>query len=286
MAKIAVVGICGYSAFFSVDHFHSEGETLSADSLFEEMGGKGINQAIAASRMGAEVCFLAAVGEDTSADLCRALLESCNIRYTLAVKKEKRTPYAVILTDKNGENRVTVYKSAELEEKDVENFRDEIKSSDFLLLQNEVPEEVNKRAIEIAGEYGVKVILNPAPARKLDSELVKGLYLATPNEQEAKFLDKTLFENTVVTLGSRGCLINTETLLKSLGKTPVDTTGAGDTFNGVLAVALAEGKDIVSAAEYAVVASGLSVTKKYVIDSIPNRPEIEKELKNYKKERK
>ncbi len=286
MAKISVIGICGYSAFFSVDHFHSEGETLSADSLFEEMGGKGINQAIAAARMGADVSFLAAVGDDSSFHLCRELLESCNIKYTLAVKEKKRTPFAVILTDKKGENRVTVYKSAELEEKDVESFRKEIKSSDFLLLQNEVPEEVNIRAIEIAREYGVKVILNPAPARKLDSEIYKGLYLLTPNEQESEYIDKNQFENTVVTLGSKGCLINSDIALKTLGKIPVDTTGAGDTFNGVLAVALAEGKDLISASEYAIVASGLSITKKYVIDSIPHRKEIEEELKNYKKERK
>ena len=284
MAKISVIGICGYSLFMALDHFHATGETLSADTIYEEMGGKGINQAIAASRMKAEVSFLAAVGNDSSAHLCEKLLEECNIKHTLLVKEGKRTPMAVILTDKKGENKVTVYKSAELEADDVELFRKEIKSSDFLLLQNEVPEEVNRRAVEIAKEYGVKVILNPAPPRKLDNDF-KGLYLATPNEQESEYIDKEQFENTVVTLGSKGCLINSKTHLSSLGKTPIDTTGAGDTFNGVLAVLLAEGKDLVTASEYAIVASGISVTKKYVIDSIPSRDEIEEELKNYKKER-
>ncbi len=285
MAKISVIGICGKSSFFSVDHFHAEGETLSAESLFEEMGGKGINQAIAASRLGGEVSFLAAVGDDAEKDLCRDLLKKEGIRYYLSVKTGRRTPNAVILTDKNGSNRVTVFKDAELDESDVERFREEIENSDVLLLQNEVPDEVNRKAIEIASRKGVKVILNPAPARELDGFYRDRVYLVTPNEQEAEFISASDFENSVVTLGGDGCLINGEIHLLSLGRAPVDTTGAGDTFNGALAMKLAEGKSLREASLYGIVASGISVSRRHVIDAIPSKKEADENLEKYIKEK-
>lgn len=285
MAKISVIGICGKSSFFSVDHFHAEGETLSAESLFEEMGGKGINQAIAASRLGGEVSFLAAVGDDEEKNLCRKLLKKEGIRYYLSVKSGRRTPNAVILTDKNGSNRVTVFKDAELDESDVEAFRGEIEESDVLLLQNEVPDEVNRRAIEIASEKGVRVILNPAPARALDGFYRERVYLVTPNEQEAELISASDFENRVTTLGGEGCRVNEEPVLPSLGRFPVDTTGAGDTFNGALALKLAEGKSLREASIYGIVASGISVSKKHVIDAIPYKAEVEENLEKYIKEK-
>ena len=280
MPKISVIGICGKSVFMQVDHFHAEGETLSASAVFEEMGGKGINQAIAASRMNAEVSFLAAVGEDSYANECDALLKENSIKPFLRKKEKRSTPLAFILTDKAGRNRVTVYKSAELEAEDVLLFEDEIISSDVLLLQHEVPPEVNKAAIKIASENGVRVILNPAPAREIDDEDAPLIYLVTPNEQEAQFIKDKPFENCVTTLGEKGCIINGETIIPAIKVTPVDTTGAGDTFNGVLAVCIAENKSLEEACRYAVTASGLSVTKKYVIGSIPTKEEIERSFKN------
>ncbi len=280
MPKISVIGICGKSVFMQVDHFHAEGETLSASSVFEEMGGKGINQAIAAARMNADVTFLAAVGEDVYADECEALLKENNIKPFLCKKNGKATPLAFILTDKSGSNRVTVHKSAELSKEDVEFFKDEIISSDILLLQQEVPAVVNKEAIRIATENGVRVILNPAPAREIDDEDASKIYLVTPNEQEAQFIKDKPFKNCVTTLGEKGCIINGEISVPAIKVMPVDTTGAGDTFNGVLAVLIAENKEIEEACRYAVAASGLSVTKKYVIGSIPTREEIERSFKN------
>ena len=119
MAKIAVIGICGKSVFMSVDHFHSNGETLIADGIYEEMGGKGFNQSIAAARMGAEVSFLAAVGDDLAADECENILHNNKIKPCLMRKKGKNTPVAFILTDKNGENQVTEFKDSELAVEDV-----------------------------------------------------------------------------------------------------------------------------------------------------------------------
>ena len=278
MCKIAVIGICGNSVFMEVDHFHQPGETLSAKSLFEEIGGKGINQAIAAARMGASVSFLAAIGDDAEGVACKKVAEENGICGCFPVKQGKRTPLAFILTDVQGENQVTVHKSAELTANDVFGFENSIAESDVLLLQQEVPTEVNECALKIAHKHGVKVILNPAPARAISAEMAKNIFLVTPNEQEAMELEEKYFKNCITTLGDKGCNINGVTHLQATRVQVVDTTGAGDTFNGVLAVCLAEGKSMEEACRYAITASGLSVTKPHVLDAIPRRTEIERKM--------
>ena len=279
MAKISVIGICGNSIFMNVNHFHENGETLVAESVYEEIGGKGINQAIAASRMGAEVSFLAAIVDDIDGEKCRRCAKENNIKGIFRTK-DKKTTFACILTDKRGENRVTVYRAAELAVDDVLSFENEIAESDILLLQHEVPVDVNETAIKIAKKHNTKVILNPAPIRQISNELAESVFAVTPNEQERQPIDTSRFQNCITTLGNRGCSINDEAFIESLNVQAVDTTGAGDTFNGVLAVCIAEGMDLKTACEYAVTASGLSVTKKYVLNSIPTRNEIEEKMKN------
>lgn len=279
MAKIAVIGICGNSIFLYADHFHEKGETLVADSVYEEIGGKGINQAVAATRMGAEVSFLAAVGGDESAKKCLETCKKDGIQAHLKVKEDKATTFAFILTDKHGENQVTEYKGAELTKEDVLEFEGEIASSDILLLQQEVPEEVNDMAVQLAKKHGVKVILNPAPIREISDEVAEQVFLVTPNEQEKQAIDVGRFQNCITTLGKKGCSINEKTIVCGIGVKAVDTTGAGDTFNGVLAVCLAEGKDMATACRYAVHASGISVGRKYVLNAIPYREEIERRIR-------
>jgi len=279
MAKISVIGICGNSIFMYVDHFHQKGETLIADSVFEEIGGKGINQAVAAARMGAQVSFLAAVGDDSDGEMCRIVAEQNNITPFLRVKKGKRTTFAFILTDKSGDNQVTEYAGAELCAEDVLSFEEEIAKSDILLLQNEVPNEVNETAISLANKHNVRVILNPAPARSISKSIAKGVHIITPNEQERALIETEEFLNVVTTLGEKGCSINDGEVIPAIDAKPVDTTGAGDTFNGVLAVLVAENKNLNEACKYAVTASGLSVTKRYVLNSIPTREEIERKIK-------
>lgn len=279
MPKISVVGICGNSVFMYADHFHEAGETLTADSIFEEIGGKGINQAIAAKRMGADVSFLCAVGDDDNGMKCIRETKANNIDAHFKIKKGKSTPLAFILTDKKGENRVTVHKSAELSVDDVISFESEIASSNILLLQHEVPDEVNLKAIEIAKKYSVKVILNPAPIRTISDEIPKNIFVVTPNEQEKQAIHPGQFQNCITTLGKKGCLINEEILVPSIDVKAVDTTGAGDTFNGVLAVCIAECMDLEKACKFAVTASGISVGRKYVLNAIPYREEIERMLR-------
>ena len=278
MSKISVIGICGRSTFMYVDHFHENGETLSADSVYEEMGGKGINQAVASARMGSEVSFLCAAGDDGGAEECKKVAVENNIRATVAVKKGKPSTFAFILTDKHGENRVTVCRGAELCADDVEQFYDEIATSDLLLLQNEVPWSVNERAINIAAQNGVRVIMNPAPAGDIPDSVVDKIYAVTPNEHERSLIDAGRFANCITTLGAAGCDINATVRIPATDQIAVDTTGAGDTFNGVLAVCIADGMEFVDACRYAVAASGLSVSKKYVLASIPYRSDIEKEM--------
>ena len=280
MPKISIVGICGNSFFLHADHFHERGETIVANSVYEEIGGKGINQAVAAARMGAEVSFLAAVGDDRDGQICIQTAEAEGIKGTFCVKKDERTTFAFILTDKHGENQVTGYHGAELTVEDVLAFEEEIAHSDILLLQQEVPCEVNEMAVQFAKEYDVKVILNPAPIREISKESAEAVYMVTPNEQEKQAIDISRFQNVITTLGKKGCLINEEIMIPAIKTQAVDTTGAGDTFNGVLAVCLAEGMDLDTACKYGVTAAGISVGRRYVLNAIPYREEIERRIRD------
>ena len=285
MARIAIIGLVGRSMFFGVPRFHSGGETITAKSLYEEWGGKGFNQAVAAARQDAAVSFLGAVN---AAD-AKAIKDFClkeGIRATLATKK-KPTATAAILTDGTGETRVTVYPGAELEVKDVDGFAGSIAMADFLLLNNEVPEAVNLAAVVIAKQYGVKIIFNPAPARKLPKAIVEAVTIFTPNEFEEKLLassfqllgDDGLRANSsklkaevVTTLGAKGCRIgSTGEVVPAPAVKAVDSTGAGDTFNAVLAVRLAEGEELREACVAANEAAAQSVAVRFVLPSIPQR---------------
>ena len=285
MARIAIIGLVGRSMFFGVPRFHSGGETITAKSLYEEWGGKGFNQAVAAARQDAAVSFLGAVN---AAD-AKAIKDFClkeGIRATLATKK-KPTATAAILTDGTGETRVTVYPGAELEVKDVDGFAGSVAMADFLLLNNEVPESVNLAAVAIAKQYGVKIVFNPAPARKLPKAIVEAVTIFTPNEFEEKLLassfqllgDDGLRANSsklkaevVTTLGAKGCRIgSTGEVVPAPAVKAVDSTGAGDTFNAVLAVRLAEGEELREACVAANEAAAQSVAVRFVLPSIPQR---------------
>ena len=192
------------------------------------------------------------------------------------MKKNDATAFATIITNAEGANQVTVYPGARLDDEDVTLFERQIAEADVLLINNEVPEEVNVRAVEIAKANGTRVILNPAPARVTCQYILDNVSLFTPNEHETEGLEEKT--NLIVTLGAKGCLLKeTEEIVPAvhIGET-VDTTGAGDTFNGVLAVMLAEGATLREAAERATIASGIGVTRKFAATSIPNKEDIEK----------
>lgn len=298
-AKVTVIGLAGQSAFFKTEHFPLPGETIACASLFFEPGGKGYNQAIACARMGGDTTFIGAVGEDENADVCRKGLEKEGIR-TYLIPKQIPTAYAVITTDLDGENTVQVFPGAanELEAADLytEEVQQIIKDSDYLLLQNELSLDCLKAAIEIAKMHHVPIILNPAPAENLPVEILEDCEVITPNYGEAKMLfgyqqtedpsEEALLERVlktgvkcaVITMGARGALLLDENGYRRIPAfffdKAVDTTGAGDTFNGVLCAALAAGKGLDEAAELAAIAAGISVTRPGAAGSIPEQAEV------------
>ena len=272
MSKIVVIGIVGNSVFLPVDNFHIGGETVEAKDIHFEFGGKGFNQAIAASRAGAEVSFFAAVGKEYRREI-KEFFEGEGIACRL-VEKDSSTAFAAIITDRSGSNHVTVYQGAQLSASDVDGFEDAIAEADILLLTNEVDEAVNVRAIEIAKSHGTMCILNPAPQRALPPFIIENVDLFTPNEHETGGLEEQ--SNVIVTLGKRGCLIKSRDIIIPAVSSPnvVDTTGAGDTFNGALTAMIAEGRDVAVAAKIATAVASLGVTRKYAASSIPTSDEI------------
>lgn len=295
-ARITVIGLMGNSVFMNVPHFHSPGETVISSSLHIEPGGKGCNQAVAAARLGAEVCFFSCMGRDSTASDCTAFMENEGILCRTEYADSQNSPYACILTDRTGENQVTVspgsagYLSPEF----IKENEKYIASADILLLNNETPFETNLAALTAAEKHGVKTVLNPAPFKALPADYLKRFYLITPNKYEAcriadlpsdcddflpaKALSDMGIQQSIVTLGRNGCVAAKNGVLKKFDApkvASVDTTGAGDCFNGALCCALAEDMSMEKAIGFSICASAYSVTKKYVMPSLPYRAVID-----------
>ena len=274
------------------------GETVMGGTFMMTAGGKGANQAVAVARLGGDVAFVTKVGDDMFGDESRAryVKEGLPEKFLLV---EKGTPsgVALITVDAKGENCIVVAPGANnaLTCADVDAVRDEIAAADYLLLQLEIPMEVVEHAAEVAVANGTKVILNPAPAAELSKTLIESLYLITPNRTECQLLSGVAIaneadaeaaagklmemgvKNVIVTLGSKGSLVRTAegcTVVEACRVESVDTTAAGDVFNGALCVALSEGKDLVEAARFASRASAISVTRMGAQSSVPYRAEL------------
>ena len=300
--KIGVIGLGGQSAFLSTDHFPAPGETISCKGLFFEPGGKGYNQAIAAARMGVATVFIGAVGRDDNGKACEQELIQQGVIPCL-VAKDVPTAYAVIMTDSSGENTVSVFpgaaKALTPEDLRTESVMAQLRECTYLLLQNELSASCLLEACKIGQELNVPVILNPAPAENLPLEALQSSSLITPNYGEAKHLTGFATEEAptarqiadrfagmgiyrgVITMGSRGAAVIDEGKITQIPPychgQAVDTTGAGDTFNGVLTAMLATGKGMVEAASLAAVAAGISVTRRGAAGSIPTKAEIDAE---------
>lgn len=288
---LLIFGLSGQSAFMDVPHFHLPEETIHATSLFFEPGGKGYNQAVAAARMGADVTFVSAIGEDVDGDACKQRLIEERIRAHLFRKREAHTAYAFILTDSAGENHVTVYPGASLTRKDVLSHSELFERACLLLLTPEIPHEAFNEAFTLAKKYGVRTIINPAPFTPWIIEYAREAWCLTPNQIEAQDLlgiDETddlasalkdsHYERMVVTLGASGalCLENgTVTPLPTQKVAAKDSTGAGDALNGALCAMLLQGATLVDAARTGVQAATLSVTRQHVLDAMPYAFELE-----------
>ena len=279
--KISIIGLTGQSIFMKVDNFHKPGETIQAKKINIEPGGKGYNQAIACARLNMNVSYLTSVGNDSYGIECEQYMKKENIK-TFFSKKETNTAVATILTNHNGDNQVTVYKGASenLSLEDLNNFKDEIKTSNILLVQNEIPYNVLKESIKYAYENNVYVILNPAPAVYDLIELLPYINLLIPNEAEAMqiynkdYNDITIKSDLklIITLGSKGCLYidkNNKKYYDSKKVNVIDTTGAGDVFCAAIASQILINNNIDEVIDFAITASSLHIQKEYVMGAIP-----------------
>jgi len=303
--KIAVVGSSNTDMIIKTSRIPRPGETVLGGEFHMAAGGKGANQAVAAARAGGDVAFIARIGTDIFGK--KAVEGFIHDRVDVEhVYQDRRTAsgIALISVGQNGENSIAVASgaNAKLSAEDVRSARRAIASAKILLMQLETPLETVRKAAEIAAANKVPIILNPAPARALDDRLLRLVSFLTPNETETELLtgikikkesdmakaSQKLLNKGVhavfITLGVKGVFVASETekirrIISAFKVKAVDSTAAGDVFNGALAVALAEGRPLLDAAHFANAAAALSVTKLGAQPSAPYRKEIERLLR-------
>lgn len=298
MKKIIVIGSSNVDMVVRTSHLPAPGETILGGEFFMNQGGKGANQAVAIKRLGGNLIFMAKLGNDVLGRQSVGYFkkEGIDTRY-IALDEDSASGVALISVDDHAENSIVVTSGANmlLNEQDVDKMLEEMCEGDILLMQLEIPLQTVEYAARKAFGKGVKVVLNPAPARSLPKELFRHLYMVTPNRIEAEMLtgikiandadvEKVAEEicamgvkNVIITLGSKGCLIREEGVsyrIDAFKVEPVDTTAAGDTFNGALCVGLSEGMDLKQAAVMASKASSIAVTRMGAQSSIPYREEL------------
>lgn len=298
MKKIIVIGSSNVDMVVRTSHLPAPGETILGGEFFMNQGGKGANQAVAIKRLGGNLIFMAKLGNDVLGRQSVGYFKKDGIdtRY-IALDEDSASGVALISVDDHAENSIVVASGANmlLNEQDVDKMLEEMCEGDILLMQLEIPLQTVEYAARKAFGKGVKVVLNPAPARSLPKELFRHLYMVTPNRIEAEMLtgikiandadvEKVAEEicamgvkNVIITLGSKGCLIREEGVsyrIDAFKVEPVDTTAAGDTFNGALCVGLSEGMDLKQAAVMASKASSIAVTRMGAQSSIPYREEL------------
>lgn len=301
MKKLTVLGSINADHVISVPYFAKPGETLAGHSYHIAYGGKGANQAVAAARLSdkskVKVSFIGCIGSDDVGRAMKTTFEQDGIN-TQSIKTilNEMTGIAMIQVASSGENSIVISAGANgyLDENTVAEYQDKISQADCLLMQLETPLPAIIQAAKIAKENGTKVVLNPAPAKVLPDELLNLLDMITPNETEAEILTgvKVVDEQTasqaadvfhrkgiekvLITLGSKGVFVSENGkggIVAGFRVNAVDTTAAGDTFNGALMVAMAEEKPLAEAILFAHAAAAISVTRKGAQPSIPNRQE-------------
>lgn len=299
MSRIVVIGSSNTDLVVNTDRAPEGGETVLGNGFVVNHGGKGANQAVAVSRIGGTVSFISKVGNDTFGSQMRRHYEDedMDVSYVF-VDALAPSGVALIIVDGKAENRIVVAPGANgnLTEEDIDKAGLAVEKSEFVLLQLEIPMTTVEYAVRMAALLGKKVIVNPAPACPLSEELLRDVYLITPNETEAGILtgitivdnDSAIkaaeallglgVQNVVITLGEKGALVyNAEVsmFVPAYQVKAVDTTAAGDVFNGALAVALSEGRTLPDAARFACAASAISVTRMGAQNSVPSRDELD-----------
>jgi len=290
---VCVIGSINMDVTISTDKIPKQGETVIGGEFATYFGGKGANQAVAASRTGVKVKMIGAVGNDDFGNTLLTHLKSEHIDTSgIEMLSNVSTGVAnIILTEQD--NRIIVASGAngKMVPEKIEKYEKQIKESDIVLLQLELPLKTVERTIEIANAYQVPVVLNPAPYDELTKEAIEGCTFITPNEIELESLSQevqfeSLKEKLIVTLGSLGVAYYREGLEKQIEGHSVkvkDTTGAGDTFNGVLTAMLAKGECLVESIHYANAAAGLSITKSGAQSGMPTLIQIQEFIEERKR---
>lgn len=282
------------------------GETVLGSFFKQGAGGKGFNQGIAAHKSGGDVTMITKLGRDSLAAVATDAMDSVGLsKDHLFYSETEPTGVALISVDENtSQNEIIIVPGAcaTISDEDIASVAERIRESAYLLLQLEVNQDANEKVAALAKAAGVKVIVNTAPYSPVTDEFLSGCYLVTPNEVEAEeltgicvsdlesadkaakvFKDKGV-QNVVITLGSRGVYVNEDgksEIVPAYKVNAIDTTGAGDAFNGGLLTALSEGKTIGEAARFANALAAISVQRIGTTPSMPTRAEIDKFLEEH-----
>jgi ribokinase len=301
---VTVVGSFAVGMTLRTSRMPIFGETLIGSDFDMGPGGKGSNQAVGVARLGADSSLVGIIGDDKLGEIATDLyaLENVNTQY-LKKTRELATGVGFIILDQAGRNGIILDMSANrlMDEDFVDLAEDRIAHSQVVMSVLEIPVVAAARAMELGRKHGVLTMLNPAPAAPLSDHVIRNVDVITPNETELRILlglapdDPTptrelAYElrgrgakNILVTMGEKGSLVltNTEEVhIPSISIKVVDTTGAGDSYNAGLAIALAEGKDIVTAARFAACSGALACTRLGVIPSLPTLSAVEELYRN------
>lgn len=302
MNKVCVLGSINMDLVIKVNEMPKEGETILSESFEKIAGGKGANQAVAARRCGNIVSMIGKIGKDDNGKILKGLLEEDSIDTNLIFEDENEpTGMAVITVNKNGNNSITVISGSNmtLNKDEIEKSKEIIENSDILISQFEVPEEVILEAFKIAKENNKITILNPAPAKKIDEELLKSTDIIIPNETEAELLTgikvndlesaklaaNGLLEKgvkfVIVTLGSKGAAVISKEdgqIVEAYKVKAIDTTAAGDSFIGGLSSKLdienLSFENLLKAVKFANKVSSITVQRKGAQPSIARLEEV------------
>jgi ribokinase len=294
--KITVIGSINMDLVTCTNRVPVMGETVLGESFHTIPGGKGANQAVAAARLGADTCLIGCIGNDLFGQDLLAHLKKQGINTDYVEPVTHSTTGTASITISNGDNHIIVVPGANyaVTPEFVAKHEQVIAESDILMLQLEIPLDSVEKAVEIANKHHVKVILNPAPIQPLSKELLKKIDYLTPNEYEQQLLFESnewteiereeMISKCIITKGSKGIVFysNGEKEIPSYKVDVVDTTGAGDSFNGALAYSLSHGASLEDACQFANAVAALSVTKLGAQGGMPTLEEVQTFLHNQK----